>query len=364
MAYLLGSEDAVYRLPEMSREISCSDFKALLKIWRILRRERPQIVHTHTAKAGGLGRVAAWLAGVPVLVHTYHGHVFHGYFSKPKTRFFLEIERLLARITTRIVAISESQRQELSIKYRVAPLDKITVVQNGFHFPTFSQEAREAARHALGYQKDDFVLVWAGRMAPVKDVHLLAEVIGATWASSSPARFLVVGDGEDKPELERCIENCKNVRFLGWQKEMDQVWCAADAAILTSRNEGTPTALIEAMSAGLPFVSTNVGGVADLVAGECRPLPDGLGFQAGNGFLTERNAVALGFAIAWLIQNRESARGMGEIGRAFVRERFAANRLVQEMTGLYHQLIGADPILSREQEFPQISAASSADQIV
>lgn len=340
MAYLLSSEQDVYRLAEMSREISWSDLKALFKLWRILRREKPQILHTHTAKAGALGRVAGWLAGVPVLIHTYHGHVFHGYFSRRKTGFFLAIERLLAKITTRIVAISESQRGELSLKYAIGPAEKITVVQNGFRFPEFSLQQRNEARRQFGYQPHEFVLVWAGRMAPVKDVRLLAEVVRGAHAIGSPARFLVVGDGEERPALEELISGCDNVRLLGWQKEMDLIWQAADAAILTSRNEGTPTALIEAMAAGLPFISTDVGGVRDLAAGKCIRLAAELGLKAENGYLTPPRHDALLHAIEEMTGNRSQSRQMGERGRQFVRERFAAHRLVNDMRQLYFELLG------------------------
>lgn len=340
MAYLLSSEQDVYRLAEMSREISWSDLKALFKLWRILRREKPQILHTHTAKAGALGRAVGWLAGVPVLVHTYHGHVFHGYFSERKTRLFLAIERLLAKLTTRIVAISESQRGELSLKYSVAPVGKITVVRNGFHFPEFSQTQRDEARFHFGYQPYEFVLVWAGRMAPVKDVRLLAEVVRGAHEISSPARFLVVGDGEERRVLEELVAGCGNVRLLSWQKEMDLIWRAADAAILTSRNEGTPTALIEAMAAGLPFVSTDVGGVRDLAAGDCVPMPAELGLKAENGYLTPRRSAALLHAIQQMTGNRSQSRQMGDRGRQFVYERFAATRLVKDMRELYFELLG------------------------
>lgn len=340
MAYLLSSGDDVYRLPEMSREISLSDLKALFKLWRILRREKPQILHTHAAKAGALGRAAGWLAGVPVMVHTYHGHVFHGYFSPGKTRVFLAIERLLAKVTARIVAISESQREELSLKYAVASKDKIAVVQNGFNFPEFSSEQRNAARLHFGFQPDEFVLVWAGRMAPVKDVRLLGEVVRGAHETSSSARFLVVGDGEERPALDESIQGCSNVRLLGWQKDMDLIWQAADAAILTSRNEGTPTALIEAMAAGLPFVSTNVGGVRDLAVGECLPLPSDFGLKAGNGYLTPPRAEALLYAIQEMSADRSQSHAMGARGRQFVRERFAAGRLVAEMRELYLKLLG------------------------
>lgn len=339
MGYLLGSEEHVLRLAGMSREISLADLKAFWDIYRFLRRERPQLVHTHTAKAGALGRSAAWLARVPVIVHTYHGHVFHGYFSPQKTKLFLALERLLGRITTRVVAISESQKEELSGRYQVVPPEKVSVVKNGFHFAHFSPEERERARMAFDFQQSDFVLVWAGRMAPVKDIQLLAEVARAAHARGSKARFLVVGDGEERAGFEERVRECTNVRLLGWQRDMDQVWRAADAAILTSRNEGTPTALIEAMAAGLPFVSTQVGAVHDLAAGIWEPLPAAMGFKAANGIMTAINPEALLYAVELLTNDRAGAHRMGEAGRQFVRERFAAPRLVAEISALYRALL-------------------------
>ena len=265
MSYLLSSGENVVRLDEMGRQISVSsDLSALWKLFWLLRRERPKIVHTHTAKAGALGRIAAWLARVPVIVHTYHGHVFHSYFSPMKTRIYLAIERVLGLITTQVVAISGSQRDELCDTYHVVPRDKTTVIQNGFNFAHFSSEERGEARRELDIKDDDFVFVWAARMAPVKDVDLLSQVVRKAAAQSSKAFFLVVGDGEEKARLESLVQGCDNVKLLGWWRNMDQIWRAADAAILTSRNEGTPTALIEAMAAHLPFIATNVGAVQDL----------------------------------------------------------------------------------------------------
>src|SRR5580704_3337604 len=265
MSYLLSSEHHVLRLPQMSREISFwSDSLAFWTILKFLRKERPGIVHTHTAKAGALGRLAAWLAGVPIIVHTYHGHVLDGYFGAFKSKAYLSIERMLGRLSTRVIAVSESQLQDLCSRYRVVPRSKISIIQNGFELVRFSQGCREDARKQLGLAKDDFVVVWAGRLVPVKDVQLLGNVIRRAAETHGNIRFLIVGEGADKPKLDSLIEGCRNVRLLGWRRDMELIWSAADVALLTSRNEGTPTALIEAMAAGCPFVSTNVGAVGDL----------------------------------------------------------------------------------------------------
>jgi glycosyltransferase involved in cell wall biosynthesis len=367
MSDLLSSQDHVLKLDAMSREVSWSDARAFWKIFQFLRKECPDVVHTHTAKAGALGRVAAWLAGVPVVVHTYHGHVFHGYFGTAKTRIYLAIERALGRLTSCVIAISPSQREELSGDYEVVPRQKIVVIQNGFDLAAFSGSDRQQMRQELGFRPEHFVLVWAGRMAPVKDVELLGQVIRRAAVEQSMARFVVVGDGEERASLEAQIQGCDNVMLLGWRRDMEKVWSAADASILTSRNEGTPTALIEAMAVGLPFVSTNVGAVADLAVGPLQELPAGMGCRAGNGFLTVRTRDALYYCIQVLISHPNDATNMGEEGQAFVTARFAADRLVGELTSLYLALLarkGCPPNggLSPQEDLKSYAVAAGSEQ--
>jgi len=340
MSHLLESQSNVFRLSEMSREISpWYDVRALWKIVRFLKKERPDVVHTHAAKSGALGRLAAWIAGVPVIVHTYHGHIFHGYFSPAKTHMYLAIERLLGLVTTRVVVISESQKKEITSTYRVVPEEKVSVVRNGFELGKFDGRGREEARNQFGFGRDRFVIIWAARMAPVKDVELLAQVVRAQAKAKTRACFLVVGEGEEKCKLEELVLGCDNVRVVGWQDEMEKVWSAGDAGLLTSRNEGTPTALIEAMASGLPFVSTNVGGVRDLAAGPVQELSDNMGIQAANGFLTPRKGEALSYCVSWLIDHPEQAAAMGVAGRAFVAENYQSERLIAELNQLYMSLI-------------------------
>jgi glycosyltransferase involved in cell wall biosynthesis len=339
MSYLLSSEHHVLRLPQMSREISFwADSLAFWTILKFLRKERPGIVHTHTAKAGALGRLAAWLAGVPVIVHTYHGHVLDGYFGVFKSKAYLSLERMLGRLSTRVIAVSESQLQDLCFTYRVVPRNKISIIQNGFELDHFSQGCREEARKQFGLATDDFVVVWAGRLVPVKDVQLLGKVIRRAADTQSKLRFLVVGQGPDQPQLDCLIQGCRNVRLLGWRRDMELIWSAADVALLTSRNEGTPTTLIEAMAAGRPFVSTNVGAVRDLAVGPLRELPDGIGHRAANGFLTSRTPEALLYCIEQVAGDPLMAKGMALAGRAFALDRFSAPRLIEELKLLYETL--------------------------
>jgi glycosyltransferase involved in cell wall biosynthesis len=361
MGYLLSSERNVLRLPRMSREISfLSDAVTFWKIYRFLRKVRPSIVHTHTAKAGALGRFAAWLAGVPVIVHTYHGHVFHGYFGPTTTRAFLSVERLLGRISTRIIAISESQWQDLALKYRIARPEKISVVNNGFDLSRFTRGSREEARIRLGISADEFVVAWVGRLVPVKDVELLASVVRKAADSSRKFRFLVVGDGTERAKLESLTAGCGNVNLLGWRADTETIWRAADAALLTSRNEGTPTALIEAMAACVPFVATNVGAVQDVAVGESQELPNEMGLRAANGFLAARTQESLTYCLETLASDRQLAKKMGEQGYAFVMERFSTSRLMAELTELYHALMEGKPELVSRAAQPATEGRSKA----
>jgi glycosyltransferase involved in cell wall biosynthesis len=343
LSYVLSSERNVTRLPRMSREISLlGDALTFWKIYRLLRKVRPSIVHTHTAKAGALGRFAARLAGVPVIVHTYHGHIFHGYFSRFASGLFMSIERALARISTRIIVISESQLQDLALNYRIAPTEKFSVIYNGFDLEQFVEGDRQQARSALGIARDEFVVVWAARLVPVKDVDLLAAVIKKAMEKNPKFRFLVVGDGVERGKLESLTQGCRNVNLLGWQTDMKKIWQAANVALLTSRNEGTPTALIEAMAAGAPFVATNVGAVQDIAIGQMRELPDQMGLQAANGFLTARTPEALLYCLETLANDEQLARQMASEGRNFVLARFSASRLITELSSLYHALLAGE----------------------
>jgi glycosyltransferase involved in cell wall biosynthesis len=246
---------------------------------------------------------------------------------------------MLGRLSTRVIAVSESQLQDLCSRYRVVPRSKISIIQNGFELVRFSQGCREDARKQLGLAKDDFVVAWAGRLVPVKDVQLLGQVIRQAAETQSNIRFLIVGEGADKPKLDSLIEGCRNVRLLGWRRDMELIWSAADVALLTSRNEGTPTALIEAMAAGRPFVSTNVGAVRDLAVTPLEELPDGIGHRAANGFLASRTPDALLYCIEQIAKDPLMAEDMALAGRAFALDRFSAHRLIEEMKLLYETLV-------------------------
>jgi len=339
MSFLLSSSENLYRVNSMSRSISpWSDLRAFLEIVSILRRERPDIVHTHTAKAGLLGRLAATVTGVPIRVHTYHGNVFQGYFSPLTSRVFLALERLLGKLTTRVIAISESQAEDLGQRFRVVRQEKIVLIKTGFDLFSFAQCNRgPATRERLGVQPDEFLVLWAGRMAPIKNVDLLAAVIRAAQGNKR-LRFLVAGQGPESEKFDSLTGNCPSLIRTGWYSPMTDIVSACDAALLTSHNEGTPATLIEAMSAGKPFVATEVGGVRDLAVG---PLRRGVGgvAEARNGFLTAPDPEMLLGCLERLAADAELTRTMGKCGQQFAMEMHSADRLRDEIEDLYFRLV-------------------------
>ena len=256
-------------IPDLGRAVRpAGDLAALVRLIRLFREIRPDIVHTHTAKAGTLGRLAARVARVPVTIHTFHGHVLDGYFSAPVTRVFLEIERRLARKTTRLVTLAPGLRDAL-LAMRIGLPDQIAVIPLGLELERFAEACRggEALRRALDIPAGATVLGSIGRLVPIKDHATLFRAL-ARPGDVLPMHLLVAGDGECRGDLTRLAEALgirSQVHFLGWRSDLEAILDATDMIVSSSRNEGTPVALIEAMAAGVPVVATAVGGVPDLV---------------------------------------------------------------------------------------------------
>lgn len=322
-----------------------NDLVAWWKLCRLLKRERPDIVHTHTAKAGALGRLAAALTGVPVKIHTFHGHVFHGYFGPFKSGLYVLIERLLSLLTTKIIAISSAQRKELCDRFRIATRIKFRVIPIGLDLQPFLQLPVERQLSARGPSGQEFI-GFIGRLVTVKNpklaVQAFAQVLQKQTASAN-SRLLFVGDGELRSEMERLIQSVRlgdRIQFLGWIKDLREIYAKLAFVIVTSLNEGTPVVLIEAMAAGIPFVATSVGGIADLVVGPGHVVRDLEGKALFtvylNGILVESGDVS-GFASAmdFVLADPERRLQMGLAGRNFVRDRFSKDRLLEDMGQLY-----------------------------
>jgi glycosyltransferase involved in cell wall biosynthesis len=315
------------------------ELKALVKIMRILRRERPDVVHTHCSKAGALGRVAAALMGVPVLVHTYNGHVFNGHFGRLKSMACVWLERALNCISTAAIAISESQAHDLAEVYKVVSPEKMIVIPDGYDLARIANcKLGDAVRKEFGILPSQVLVVWAGRFAFIKNIDLLSEVILASASRLPQVRFLLAGDGPDRAKVEQLTAGCKNVTLTGMRCDMDAVWSASDIALLTSRSEGTPATMIEAMAAGVPFVSTEVGGVIDLtVPPRARDASAGLLWTA-NAFLTSPDTEAILNALELLVTNPDLRRRMGAAGKEFVFAHHTSTALVDELEMLYKRL--------------------------
>lgn len=333
MGYLIAQKGLASPivLPTLGRSLHpVRDLLTVFKLVAVLRRQRPHIVETHTAKAGFVGRIAARLAGVPVVLHVFHGHVFYGYFGALQTRVFIGIERFLARWTDRVITISPMQRHDIAQVYRIAPPDKVAVVPLGFDLRPFvdARRAQEGGgRIALGVPQGVPLVGYVGRLTTVKNPALFVTVARCVLASVPNAHFCLVGDGELRADVERQIVDLglsKRITLAGWQRDMPPVYSALDVLVLPSLNEGTSVTAIEAMATGVPVVATSVGGIPDLVV-------DGrTGLLAASG-----DAGALAEHVVRLLRSPEQAHSFALAGQEDVLARFGVQRLVRDMEALY-----------------------------
>ena len=314
-----------FHVPTLQREISIlKDLKSFISILKIIRKVKPHIVHTHQAKAGLLGRSAAILLRVPVRIHTFHGHVFHSYFPTWKTRFFLILERILARYS-HLIAISDTQKKELESHLKSSPT--VHVIPLGLELKKFENlPPQEPLKKKWGYREDHILIGIVGRLVPIKNHDLFLDIARELKSKFSHVKFLIVGDGERRPYLEKRIhnENLDHVRILGWQYDLREIYSLLDIVVLTSLNEGTPVSLIEAAASGKPIVSASVGGVTSIIQHET------------NGYLIHKHdKTAFVNSLEKLIQNKELREKMGKSLKQETMKHFDENRLVKDIEGFY-----------------------------
>ncbi len=346
--------------PEMSRELSLNDAVTVWKLFRLFLRWRPDIVHTHTAKAGTVGRLAGflyrWLTpgtliGKPrqcKFVHTFHGHVFHSYYGRRRTQLFLMVERLLAKLVTdRLIVVSKQQSVEIGEVFRVGKPGQIKVIPLGLDLDIFTDHASRRARFRQEFCiQDDAILIGiVGRLTEIKN-HLMFLKVAARLKQIDPAcrrqgavRFIVIGDGALRESLElqkQALGLDADVIFVGGRKDPEYFYPALDVVALTSRNEGTPLTLIEAMANSRPVVATNVGGVVDLLGevvedGPYQVCRRGISVPAGDEevFVT---------ALSRIIRDRSLRLELGERGLEFVEVNYSKERLFEDMQSLYREL--------------------------
>ena len=344
--YILDENNIDYYIIEnMSRSLSLvNDFKAFIEIRNIIKDFKPDIVHTHASKSGALGRLAAISMRVPIILHTFHGHVFHSYFGKLKTYLYIVIERYLARKSSAIIAISDLQKNELSKDFKICPPEKISVIPLGFDLEKFqinTSEERLVFRKEFMLSDDSIAIGIIGRLTSIKNHELFIRSIHQVLPMiKNKIKVFIVGDGEDKEYLLSLSRNLNLstgtvnkkdtnalIQFISWRSDMTAVYAGLDIVALTSLNEGTPVTLIEAQAAKKPIVSTDVGGVRDIV------IKDKTGLICDsediNGFVNN---------LQKLIENKDLRDSLGAAGFENVHEKFDYRRLVSDVKSLYNRL--------------------------
>ena len=331
-------------IPTMLRELNPKkDYESYLKIKEIIADFKPDIVHTHASKAGALGRLAAINSDVPHLVHTFHGHVFHGYFNPVKTKMYKTVERYLAKKTDRIVTISNIQKTELGVEHRICPLDKIEVIPLGFDLDRFQvnqEENRNTFRIKYQLKEDTVAIGIIGRLVPIKNHELFLKGIQFIKKNSKiKIQAFIIGDGESRNTIEEqakklglSFDNKANtgvdILFTSWIKKVDTALSGLDLVALTSLNEGTPVSLIEAQAAEKAIVTTNVGGIENVVLPNKSALLSEIDDE--NGFC--KNLIKL-------VDDSIMRMEFSKAGKDFVFNNFHYNRLVKDTTELYHKIL-------------------------
>ncbi len=348
-------------IKEMSRELGPRDIIVIGKLLRAFWKLKPDIIHTHKAKAGAAGRIAAllyrWLTPSALLLrprrckvaHTFHGHIFHSYYGKAKTRFFVAIERALARLCTdRIVVISEQQRREICERYKVGRPGQFHVIPLGIDFDEMNKNG-ESLRSELRLTDDKPIIGIVGRLCEVKNhsmfLEAAAQVMRESNGSHNSPHFVIIGDGHLRSALEEQSNELglsSAVTFTGFREDAPSLYREMDVLALTSLNEGTPLTMIEAMRCARAVAATEVGGVADLM-GERRAEREGFTIWDHGVTVASRDTAAMARALSFLIERPELRREMGERGRAFVTKRMSRERLIGDIRQMYCQMAQVSP---------------------
>ncbi len=321
-------------IPQLKKDISLKeDFKAFCKILALIKKEKPDIVHTHLAKAGALGRMAAKLAGVPIIIHTFHGHVFDGYFGYLKTKMIVLIERLLAHFTTKIITISDKVRKDVIERHRISNDSKATTIPLGLELGPFleANKYRGHLRKELGLLDNTPLIGIVARLVPIKGHQYFLEAAAQVTRVHPTAKFLIIGDGELRSHLEdyaKLLGIRENIIFSGFRKDLIKIYADLDIVTLSSLNEGLPVTIIEALAAAKPVVATDVGGTGDLVEDKVTGI-----------LVPPRNPKALAGGILYLLGHPEEGMQMGKKGQQKVYPALDYTRLVENVERLYMELV-------------------------
>lgn len=323
---------STYYVPQLRRRVDpVADSRAALALHHVIKDRHPDIVHTHMAKAGALGRMAALRARVPIVVHTFHGHVLSGYFRSALNRALIDFERRMARRTTMLVAVSDRVRDEL-LSFGIGEPGKWRTIPLGLELEDFVAQnlVAEEARRRVGLPEGRPAVGIVGRLVPVKDVNTFLTACQLVARENQETIFVVAGDGPLRESIEAQAHSRlgDRIRFLGWVSDLPDLYAALDVVVLTSRNEGTPVALIEASASARPVIGTHVGGVPDVIK------------DGETGFLVPPgDPQSVAERVLYLLGNPGRAQVMGTSGRHFVKDRFSSQRLINDVASLYRELL-------------------------
>jgi glycosyltransferase involved in cell wall biosynthesis len=323
----------IFVIPSLVRRLSfTNDILAFINIYRLIRRIRPHIVHTHTSKAGFLGRLAAYLAGVSIIIHTPHGHVFHSYYGWVLTNIFIFAEKISSFTTNKIVALTKREKEE-HLEVGIASPEKFAIIHSGVMLDDLVNKSIDikAKKKELGIPPGYNVVGTIGRLVPIKGYKYLISAAKKIVEEFDKTVFVIVGDGYLKLELEKYAEAIgvrKNIIFTGWRSDSSDILYLFDIFVLPSLNEGMGRVIIEAMALGKPVVASSVGGILDLIE------------DGGNGILVPpRDSDALGKAILQLIRNKDLAEALGNNGKTMVYPEFDISVMLKKIEGLYESLL-------------------------
>lgn len=307
-------------------------FKDIIALWRLywfIREYQPDVVHTHTTKAGFIGRLAAYMVRVPVIVHTFHSHVFEGYFGAIVTRFFIWMERLAARMSDVVLAMTESLRRELAEDYHITRRGRIMVLPLGLDLASFAATPRKMGtfRQQWGIPADAPLVGIVGRLVPIKNHKLFLQAAKLIIQTMPQTRFVIIGDGTERPDLEAFVSEAgleDVVIFTGWQSDLLAIYSDLDVSVVSSKNEGTPVSVIESLAAGCPVVATRVGGVPDVLSG-----------GAFGTLVAPNDVTALANAIIKVLNHPPDVTEAQQT----MLESYGMERLIHDMDSLYRGLL-------------------------
>ena len=336
-------------IEEMSRELSPKDIVSLWKVYHAIKKAKPDIIHTHTAKAGTIGRIAGFFYRLfnrknVKIIHTFHGHIFHSYYGNLKTKIFLVIEKTLARFATdKIIVISRRQFEEIHQEFGIGKKEQFQIIPLGIDLENFAEAdvKRNILREEIGAKNDEILVGFVGRLTEIKNISLFLQVAKIYQdrrnANFPKLKFVIIGDGNLREKLEaESLDLSKIVKFLGNRKDADVFYAGLDIVALTSLNEGTPLSLIEAMANGKPIISTSVGGVIDLL-GETETEIDGFTICERGIRAASNDAEGFFNGLVYLAKNEDFRIKSAAKGKVFVTENYSKERLFEDLRCLYQK---------------------------